>query len=251
MQVAAPLPALLAAAAQDGEGAQSDWLEAWRAADRKAAKTIAEVLGDELSEPLVAARLGEWLPPSATLFAASSMPIRDLESFLLARQDAPRVLSNRGANGIDGTVSAAFGVAAVSDGPVVLMTGDVALAHDIGGLLSATRLGLAVAIVLLNNDGGGIFHFLPVAVEGDAFEQHVVTPHQLNFAHAAALYSCRFERARTPAALRDAVERALSSATTIVEVPTDREQNLRLHRRVEASVREALSPSAPAAVRRA
>src|SRR5437763_15875151 len=91
------------------------------------------------------------------------MPIRDVELFSGARELAPRFLSNRGANGIDGTVSAAFGVAAASEGPVALLTGDVALAHDIGGLLANRRLGLGLTIVLLNNDGGGIFHFLPVA----------------------------------------------------------------------------------------
>jgi 2-succinyl-5-enolpyruvyl-6-hydroxy-3-cyclohexene-1-carboxylate synthase len=249
MQVSMPFSALIDAAPPGTDGAQSGWLEAWRSADQAAARTISEILGDQLSEPLVAARLGEWLPASATLFVASSMPIRDLESFLGAREDGPRVLSNRGANGIDGTVSAAFGVAAAGEGPVVLLTGDVALAHDIGGLLSWGRLGLAITIVLLNNDGGGIFHFLPVAGESDAFEQHVATPHELDFAHAAALYSCGFERAHTPEQLHDAIERAVASATTIIEVQTDREQNLRLHRRLEASVRQAISLSTPAAER--
>ncbi len=107
------------------------------------------------------------------------------------------MLSNRGANGIDGTVSSAFGVAAAGEGPVVLLIGDVALAHDIGGLLAARRLGLPLTIVLLNNDGGGIFHFLPVAGETDAFEEHVATPHGLDFAHAAALYGCGYERPQT------------------------------------------------------
>ena len=118
------------------------------------------------------------------------MPVRDVETFFPARADAPRVLSNRGANGIDGTVSTAFGAAAASDGPVVLLIGDVALAHDVGGLLAARRLGLQLTIVLLNNDGGGIFDFLPVAGERDVFEEHVATPTGLDFARAAALYGC-------------------------------------------------------------
>ena len=124
------------------------------------------------------------------------MPIRDVELFSPAREDGPRVLANRGANGIDGTVSSAFGAAAGGEGPVVLLIGDVALAHDIGGLLAARRLGLALTIVLLNNDGGGIFHFLPVAGETDAFEEHVATPHGLDFAHAAKLYGCDFAASR-------------------------------------------------------
>jgi 2-succinyl-5-enolpyruvyl-6-hydroxy-3-cyclohexene-1-carboxylate synthase len=212
------------------------WLDSWRAADETAAATIDEQLGEELSEPFVARRLVDWLSRGTTLFVASSMPIRDVESFLPARDDAPRVLSNRGANGIDGTVSSAFGAAAASDGPVVLLIGDVALAHDVGGLLAARRLGLALTIVLLNNDGGGIFHFLPVAGETDAFEEHVATPHGLRFEHAAALYGCGYEVAGDPESLRGAVERSLGGRTTIIEVRTDREQNLALHRRIANAV---------------
>jgi 2-succinyl-5-enolpyruvyl-6-hydroxy-3-cyclohexene-1-carboxylate synthase len=210
------------------------WLESWSSADRAAGETISTELGtDGLSEPLTARLLAEHLPPEAILFTASSMPIRDLEEFAPARDEPPRVLSNRGANGIDGTVSAAFGAAAVADRPVVLLIGDVALAHDIGGLLAARRLGLALTIVLLNNDGGGIFHFLPVSGQADAFEEHVATPHGLDFAHAASLYGCGYERPQTAGELRDAVDRGVhSGSATIVEVRSDRARNLELHRRV-------------------
>ena len=121
------------------------------------------------------------------------------------------MLANRGANGIDGTVSAAFGVAATGS-PTLLLTGDVALAHDIGGLLAARRLELALTIVLLNNDGGGIFHFLPVASQADAFEAHVATPHGLDFAQAAALFGCEHALPEHARGLRAAVERSLASA---------------------------------------
>jgi 2-succinyl-5-enolpyruvyl-6-hydroxy-3-cyclohexene-1-carboxylate synthase len=217
--------------------ADPDWLAAWRRADDQTADVIARTLGDDLSEPLVARCLGEWLPAEATLFVASSMPIRDVELFSAARELAPRVLSNRGANGIDGTVSSAFGTAATTADPVVALIGDVALAHDIGGLLAAKRLGLALTIVLLHNDGGGIFHFLPVEGERDAFEQHVATPHGLDFSHAAALYGLDYERPASVGQLRDAVTGALSHhRTTIIEVRTDREQNLALHRRIARAV---------------
>jgi 2-succinyl-5-enolpyruvyl-6-hydroxy-3-cyclohexene-1-carboxylate synthase len=185
----------------------------------------------------VAAHLGKWLTPDTTLFVASSMPVRDVETFFPARDDPPRVLSNRGANGIDGTVSAAFGAAAASDGPVVLLIGDVALAHDVGGLLAARRLGLRITIVLLNNDGGGIFHFLPVAGEADAFEEHVATPHGLDFARAAELYGCDHERVEDTAAFATALEAAVAAPrTTILEVKTYREANFALHRRVWEAV---------------
>ena len=197
------------------------WLDGWRQADAAATETIDAQLGSALSEPLVARRLGEWLSPATTLFVASSMAIRDVELYFPAGEALPRVLSNRGANGIDGTVSSAFGAAAAGERPVVLLIGDVALAHDIGGLLAARRLNLDLTIVLLNNDGGGIFHFLPVATQTDAFEEHVATPHGLDFRHAAALYGCSHEHVIGEAELRDAIERSLASpGTAIIEVRT-------------------------------
>jgi 2-succinyl-5-enolpyruvyl-6-hydroxy-3-cyclohexene-1-carboxylate synthase len=220
----------------------SGWLDRWRRADRLAAAAIARALSPAgLSEPRVAAELGATLPPEATVVAASSMPVRDVETFFPARERVPRVLANRGANGIDGTVSTAFGVAAAADGPVVLLIGDVALLHDLGGLLAASRLGLELTIVLLHNDGGGIFDFLPVSREGREFTEHVATPHGLDFAHAAALFGCGYEVADGVEGFRAAVGRALTAeATSIVAVRTDRAENVALHRAVWDEVEAAL-----------
>jgi 2-succinyl-5-enolpyruvyl-6-hydroxy-3-cyclohexene-1-carboxylate synthase len=217
------------------------WLEEWRTADRLAAGALGELLTGELNEPAVAWALGAWLGPEVTLFVAASMPIRDIESFWPARADGPRVLSNRGANGIDGTVSSAFGAAAASPGPVVLLIGDVALAHDIGGLLASSRLGLKLTIVLLDNGGGGIFDFLPVAGERDIFEQHVATPTGLDFSGAAELYRLAHERPETLAELRSALDHALGGhASTLIEVRGDRAANVRLHAEAVAAVASAL-----------
>ena len=219
-----------------------EWLARWRAADARAAEVIGRELAGELNEPAVARALGQWLGPEATLFVASSMPIRDLETFMAADDAGPRILSNRGTNGIDGTVSSAFGVAAARSGPVVLLIGDVALAHDVGGLLAARRLGLSLTIVLVNNDGGGIFHFLPVAGQTDAFEEHVATPHGLRFSLAAELYGCAHEAVSDLDGLHGALQRALRApGTSIIEVPSAREANLAIHRRVAAAVTDAVS----------
>jgi 2-succinyl-5-enolpyruvyl-6-hydroxy-3-cyclohexene-1-carboxylate synthase len=219
----------------------STWLDDWVAADRAASGAIASVVGPSgLTEPRVAAELGASLPRDATLVVASSMPIRDVETFFPVRPEPFRVLSNRGANGIDGTVSTAFGAALASPGPVVLLIGDVALAHDVGGLLAASRTAAKLVIVLVDNDGGGIFNFLPVAGSGAAFEPHVATPHGLDFAHAAALYGLGWERAQDVDAFRAALGRALAAdRSTIVCVRTDRAENVELHRRVWESVRSA------------
>ncbi|MGO9319233.1 MAG: 2-succinyl-5-enolpyruvyl-6-hydroxy-3-cyclohexene-1-carboxylic-acid synthase [Solirubrobacteraceae bacterium] len=267
-------------AGEDGRRARpdEDWLASWRSADERAAEAIDGVIGgSELSEPLVAAELGVLLPAHATLFVASSMPVRDIETFWPVRSDPPRVLCNRGANGIDGTVSSAFGAAAHGPGPVVLLIGDVALAYDVGGLLAATRLGLKLTIVLLDNGGGGIFDFLAVsgasmalAPEADAsaheqlaggstgsdgpgeqfggvediYTRHIATPTGLDFAKVAALYGLEHQRVATAPELRVALERALSPATgsTIVQVQSDRTRNVELHRRVWSEVSQASAP---------
>src|SRR6201994_3083833 len=228
-----------------------DWLTQWRSADERAAEAIRGVLSEGgLSEPIVAAELGVLLPEDATLFVASSMPVREIETFWPAREDPPRVLCNRGANGIDGIVSSAFGAAAANRGPLVLLIGDVALAHDIGGLLAATPPDLKLTIVLLDNGGGGIFDFLPVAEnelareqdgEEDVFTRHIATPTGLDFADAAKLYGLGHERTEDVPGFRAALERGLDSERScIVEVRGEREANVQLHRRVWQAVSAAL-----------
>jgi 2-succinyl-5-enolpyruvyl-6-hydroxy-3-cyclohexene-1-carboxylate synthase len=206
------------------------------------------------------------LPPSATLFVSSSMTVRDIESFWPARADPPRVLCNRGANGIDGVVSSAFGAAAASAGPTVLLIGDVALAHDIGGLLAARRHRLALVIVLLDNLGGGIFDFLPVAGAqiarepdphapgdergeraadgdggGDLYTRHIATPTGLDFAGVAGLYGLAYEQPRDVREFRDALEQALGAdGTTMIHVRGERERNVELHREVWDAVARSL-----------
>jgi 2-succinyl-5-enolpyruvyl-6-hydroxy-3-cyclohexene-1-carboxylate synthase len=118
----------------------------------------------------------------------------------------------------------------------------VALAHDLGGLLAASRLGLKLTIVLLNNDGGGIFHFLPLAGEDDVFEEHVATPTGLDFSRAAALFGCEHRPVADADDFGAALDQALGSeATTILEVRTDRVENLALHRAVSVAVASAIA----------
>ncbi|HKE79499.1 MAG TPA: 2-succinyl-5-enolpyruvyl-6-hydroxy-3-cyclohexene-1-carboxylic-acid synthase [Solirubrobacteraceae bacterium] len=208
----------------------SSWLDAWRAADGAAAEGIAAALGDGLSEPGVARALA-GLAPEVTVFTASSMPVRDVETFWPARDAPPRVLAHRGANGIDGTLAAAFGAAAAG-GRVVVHLGDVALAHDLGALLSAPRLAIPLTIVLVDNGGGGIFDFLPVSTQRDAYEEHVATPTGLDPERVAALFGLRYEPVDDLAAIREA-------PGTLLHVRTDRAENVALHRRVwdEVAVR--------------
>ena len=243
---AEPATALSALAARLGTTAPAappPSLGGWLHADQLAAQAIDTTLGEPLSEPRVARELGAGLPPEATLVVSASMPIRDVETFSGVRDAPPRVLSNRGANGIDGVVSTAFGVAAGSPGPVVALIGDVALAYDVGALVSARRLRLALTIVVVDNEGGGIFDFLPVAKTRPkaAYEVHIATPTGLDFADVAVAFGLRYLPATTVPEFRAALDAGLAGdGVSLVHVHTDRAHNVRLHRQVWADVERAL-----------
>ncbi len=244
--------------ASAGVQAEEGWLAGWRSADERAGGALEELLGDAaFGEPAVARKLASLLDGEHVLFVASSMPVRDIETVWPALDAPAPVLCNRGANGIDGTVSSAFGLAASlahagAGEQAVLLIGDVALAHDIGGLLAAARLGLKLTIVLLNNDGGGIFDFLAVSRaplarhdggDGqDLYTRHVATPTGLDFSRAASLYGLEHERVESAAAFGEALDRALArSSSGIIEVPSERRRNVALHRQMWEAVAASLS----------
>lgn len=244
--VLAPAQALGALSAMpqlQSQQSQERWLQCWQQADAAARAAITEQLTTRgLCEPAVAAELGRLLDDSCTLFVASSMPVRDIETFWPVRDDPPRVLCNRGANGIDGTISSAFGASAADHGQVVLLIGDVAFAHDLGGLLAAKRLGLKLTIVLLDNGGGGIFDFLAVsdsraARESDLYTTHIATPTGLDFSLAGSLYGLAHARVQDIPSLRKALTQALEgSDSSIIEVRSERAANVAVHRQLWQAV---------------
>lgn len=223
------------------------WLDRWVALDRLAADAHAAILdsGATTTEPWLARELPALLPPAATLLVAASMPIRDVEAFMAPR-DAIRVLANRGANGIDGTIATAWGLALDAGGrpgAVSVLLGDVALQHDVGALIAAGRSGVPLTVVLVDNDGGGIFHFLPVADGRSAeIEQHVMTPTGLDVPAIATLAGAELHRIER----REQLVPALRAATrhegmSLFHVRTDRTENRALHQRLRDAVHAALS----------
>ncbi len=219
------------------------WLELWRAGARRARAALdAQLAGlDEPFEGAVFAELAQRLPDGATLYVGNSMPMRDLEVFWPCGVRHGRILSNRGANGIDGFVSSALGAAAASDGPVVAVTGDLGFLHDLGGLLAAKRHGLRATFVVLNNDGGGIFSYLAQAEHGAAFEEFFRTPHGLDLRGGVEMYGCACGRVGSRMAFAAALDAALNgSRTAVIEVPIDLDRSVALHRRIwEAAGRAA------------
>ncbi len=223
------------------------WLEAWRDADARVAERLDAVIGPELSELGAIRALATALPDSATVFVAASMPVRQLESCWPVRDDGPRVLSNRGANGIDGTLATALGIAASGGGEVVAIVGDVAFAHDIGALVAVRRLGIEITIVLLDNGGGAIFDHLPIAAQTDVYEQHVATPPELDFGQAAALFGLAYERPATLADLRRAL--AMPAGARLVHVVSNRAAAFALHHAVIRAAGAAVTTAGAAAPR--
>jgi 2-succinyl-5-enolpyruvyl-6-hydroxy-3-cyclohexene-1-carboxylate synthase len=194
-----------------------EWLAGWREADAKAWAAVEAAPGD--FEGRVLASLEPELPDDAVVWVSSSMPIRDVEACFPQSAKRLRFLSNRGANGIDGVVSSAMGAAIATGRPTWLLTGELALQHDAGGLLAARRAGIELTIVCIDNGGGGIFDFLPVAEHADpaAYEAHIATPSE----------------GVDPAALWPGLR----------EVRTDRRQNVRLHRELVERLAQTLGQS--------
>ena len=237
------------AAAHAGDSA---WLGTWRAMDVAAGAALTAHSRElvELFEGRVLAEVAALVPDGGTLFVSSSMPVRDLDAFAAGDARSLRVLSNRGANGIDGVVSTALGAAAASQemkaGPLVLVIGDIAFYHDMNGLLAARLHALDATVVVINNDGGGIFSFLPQAELPQQFEALFGTPHGLQFEPVATLYGARYRRAEDWASLRDGVtEGVRGRGLHVVELSTDRARNVVLHRDAWASVGTALGHPLP------
>jgi 2-succinyl-5-enolpyruvyl-6-hydroxy-3-cyclohexene-1-carboxylate synthase len=197
---------------------------------------------DSVTEPRVFFELSRILPGEATVFVGNSMPIRDLDCFFPARKDSIRFLANRGASGIDGVISSGLGASTVGSGPLVLVLGDLSFYHDMNGLLAASRFNLDACIILINNDGGGIFSFLPQAELENHFEDLFGTPHGLDFCHSADLYGIDYELVDSWEGFRTALTReTTSSGVGIIEVRSDRRANLEEHRRLWAAVSESVS----------
>jgi 2-succinyl-5-enolpyruvyl-6-hydroxy-3-cyclohexene-1-carboxylate synthase len=212
------------------------WAETWGEASRATRATLLEDAAGPPHEGHVLAGVARTVPAGGTLFVSSSMPVRDLDAFGAPREEPLRVHGNRGASGIDGVVSTAFGVSATTAGPVVCVLGDVALFHDQNGLLWRREEDASVVFVLVDNDGGGIFHMLPVREHEPFFTPYFATPHGLDFAHAAALHDIPLVDA-DPAGLPDALAGALAGGgTRIVRVRTEREHNRLRHVEVVEAV---------------
>jgi len=231
--------------ASEGPYRDRGWCRAFEAANAVAGKAIDEVAFSEdgWSGLSVAATVARVAPSAAQLFASNSMSIRLLDLAFAERLDPLRVLCSRGASGIDGVTSTALGTAAAAGQPTILLTGDLAFLHDLSGLLLARRETIPLTIVVIDDNGGGIFSFLPIAEQGEeiAFRELFHTPHELDLARVASLFELDYCVAgglsELEAALADAVGRP---GVSIVHVPVEAHANEARFRRAVAAACQAV-----------
>lgn len=240
--VRADAGAICQAAAERLEpAADPEWIGRWRAAERLALDAVGGALGGELFEGAVAASIAESLPAGGTWFVGNSMPIRDVDAFAIPRDDPLHVVGHRGASGIDGNVSSALGASAVSAGATLALLGDLTFLHDQNGLLAARRERLPIVFVIIQNDGGGIFHLLPIRDYDPPFTEHIVMPHGLDLARVARVYELPHRRVVSTeelcAAVRDGLGRG---GPGIVEVPIGRRRNWEIRNALLRDVQRAM-----------
>ncbi len=220
-----------------GEG-RNQYLARWQAAQQQVLAELAR--SRSFTEPHLAAEFINALPDGAAVVLSSSMPIRDVDAFSISSRRL-EVFTNRGVNGIDGVTSTALGVAAGTQRPTALLIGDVALLHDLTGWLIARRHSLSLTVVVVNNDGGGIFHFLPVAERTPHFETLFGTPHGVDLANVAALAGAQHHRPVDLEQFGKTVSRCLEGGLHLIEVRTERRANVDAHRGLFAKLSESIS----------
>ncbi|WP_262177780.1 2-succinyl-5-enolpyruvyl-6-hydroxy-3-cyclohexene-1-carboxylic-acid synthase [Haloarcula laminariae] len=229
-----------AVAERVSEAGDPAWADRFRHAERTHWETVSAALDGDYWEGGALADVARLAPDPATLFVSNSMPVRDLDRFGRPRTADIAVLGNRGASGIDGITSTALGAGSATDDPLVLVTGDLAYYHDMNGLLALARCDVDATIVLVDNDGGGIFHMLPI--EGhDTFEDQFRTPHGLDFEPTGDIYDLDFERIADREAFIDAFESSVGSDGTQVlslgfDADASHERRGRLQRRLAESL---------------
>lgn len=236
-QIVAPVEALAVAGDRTPDTA---YLRRWselEAATRRALETAVES-SHAMFEGRVTGVLAQGLPEETPVFVASSMPVRDAEYFWPATARGVRFYFNRGANGIDGTLSTALGVAHASARPTVLLTGDLALLHDTNGFLLRPKLRGSLTIVLINNNGGGIFEHLPVAEFEPPFETFFATPQEVDFAKLCAAHGVGYMLVRDMAQLAELVRELPAQGLRVLEVRTDRKLDAATRKRLFRAVAE-------------
>lgn len=217
------------------------WSKQWRELNQ-VSQSYMQTKGrmDFLFEGQVIIELQNHLPDNATLFVGNSMPVRDVDTFFAVNDKNIYIMANRGANGIDGVISSALG-AGVIRSPVVLVIGDLSFFHDLNGLLLTKLYDLNITIVVINNDGGGIFSFLPQANDAANFEMLFGTPTGLDYKHVVHMYGGSFSRISNWREFHEQIANCgLAQGLSVIEVPSNREENAKIHNKLWQSLSDVI-----------
>lgn len=209
---------------------KTSYTELWTMANEAASAITNKYEGVAGDEGIFAKTLFEHLPTESDLVSGSSMPIRDVDTFFRKTDKDITIFANRGTNGIDGVVSTAFGIQAARKRPTWLLIGDLSFLHDVNGLIVTRFHEADLTIVIINNDGGGIFSYLPQADAGNHFEELFGTPTGLTFGHIAAMYDAQYAAIHTPEEFGMELDKAKEKPVRIIEVFTNRQANVKAHR---------------------
>ncbi len=218
----------------------SEYLKHWSKANDIATAHIKSYISEELDEGALAGILFESLSENTDLVASSSMPIRDVDTFFNKTSKDIQVYANRGTNGIDGVVSTALGIQAATKRPGFLLIGDLAFLHDINGLVVTRFNETDLTIVIMNNDGGGIFSYLPQSTETNYFEHLFGTPTGLEFSAIATMYDAQYDVVHTKEDFQTVLSKDKTKNIRIIEVRTDRKINTETHRKLWVAITEEL-----------
>lgn len=222
------------------EKQSSSYLQDWTKANDIATKHVQAYMEVEEDEGALAATLFEMLPDDVDLFASSSMPIRDVDTFFNKTTKDIQIYANRGTNGIDGVVSTSLGVQAANKRASYLLIGDLAFLHDVNGLIVSRFQSTDFTIVIMNNDGGGIFSYLPQSTETNYFEHLFGTPTGLKFSHIAAMYDAQYDAVHSKEEFQTTLSGQKTKDIRIIEVFTNRQVNTETHRKLWAAISEEL-----------
>ena len=210
--------------------AKTSYTDLWSAANNATSTVTDNYEGVDGDEGVFAKMLFKHLPSGVDLVSGSSMPIRDVDTFFRKTKKDVAIFANRGTNGIDGVVSTAFGIQAARKRPAWLLIGDLSFLHDVNGLIVTRFHETDLTIVIINNDGGGIFSYLPQAEEDNHFEELFGTPTGLTFGHIAAMYDAQYAAIKTPEEFGAELQIVKNKPVRIIEVFTNRQANVKAHR---------------------
>ncbi|HWI47393.1 MAG TPA: 2-succinyl-5-enolpyruvyl-6-hydroxy-3-cyclohexene-1-carboxylic-acid synthase [Rummeliibacillus sp.] len=212
------------------------YVQAWLEANQIATRHVEAYLQEATDEGALAATLFEHLPEHSDLFASSSMPIRDVDTFFNKTIKDVRIYANRGANGIDGVVSTAIGTQLATKRDSYLLIGDLAFLHDSNGLIATRYQRCDITIVVMNNDGGGIFSYLSQSTVEEHYEELFGTPSGLQFADLAKMYDAQYKVVLTKEELAQVLDAPKEKPIRIIEVMTNRPENVLSHRKLWDSI---------------